>query len=476
MTPAPPSPDGHRDRLWQATLALAPVLLRLALVPFVDDPDADGYSRALIARDLAAAVRDGHATWGSLYVAVWPPAWALLCAAVDLLGADPYLGPKALSAIFGGLTAVLCHPLARRLGAPPRTARLAWLLATVSPLHVLYSSTAMTEAFYGFWFLLACLAFLRAERDNRWLYVAALALVPAGLTRFDAWILFPVVPLLALRQRRASLGTAAAATAILALVPLAWAALNQAARGHPLAFLGTHGEYVAHFFAQNPAYADRGLAGAGLHLGAMLTAVGATVTGLAILGFVRVKGREARALLVLVGVTLAWLLVLWALRKQAGWRRYYLATGLPLTVMAALAIGTLRRPRPALALVALELLVLTGVDAWMARWPARLRQTAAFLATADGTVLTDEPGVELLARLPPDRVVDTLEMPRTRAGALEFLRARGVRWVVFSDVDYSPLPEVFPRLREARDDPPLRLAFRSSVVRPLPQILVYRVD
>lgn len=463
-------------RAHKALLVLAPVALRAVLVFLVDDFDADGYARVQIAEDLAAAVRAGTATWASLYVAVWPPAWHVACAAANLLGVDAYYGAKLLSALFGGLTAVVAWALARRLGARPRTAWLAWGLVAVSPLHVLYSASAMTEAFYGFWFLLAAYCFVRADRGNGWLVACAAALLPAALTRFDVWILLPALPLLALVQRRTSVAGAVAVAPLFALGPILWFALNVAARGEPFAFAGVHAEYVRHFFQFHRVYADRGLVGTGVHLAFIAGAAGAATVALGAWALFRRRGRDARALAAIVGLAFGWLLVLWIVRKQIGWRRHYLAIGLALVAMAPFALEEVRRRRLALALVVLDLVALTAVDVWMARAPRRLRAAADFVAAKGGVVYCDEPGVRVLSRLPRARFVDGWAMPRTQDGFFAHLAAHDVRWVVFADVDYSALPDLFPALRGGAPElGPLRLAYTPPAMPPLPKLYVYAV-
>jgi hypothetical protein len=66
-----------------ALLALAPILLRLALVPLVADFEADAYSRMLWTQTLAEALRRHAPLLPAMYIPVWPPAWHFVGAVVE---------------------------------------------------------------------------------------------------------------------------------------------------------------------------------------------------------------------------------------------------------------------------------------------------------------------------------------------------------------------------------------------------------
>jgi hypothetical protein len=459
-----------------ALLIALPILLRAALVPFVADFEADAYARMQLTASLADALRRHLPLAGAMYVPVWPPAWHLTGALVELAWPSAYYVPKLLAALFGGLTPVLVYALARRISGELAPSLLAWLIVTVAPLEVLYATSGMSEAFYGFWFVLAALAFVHAERDNQWLLVAALALVPPSLTRFDGWILLPALVPFAWLQRRTRPTTAIGAFVIVALVPLAWFALDFYVAKRPLSFLAAHRAYVEHFYATyqfHDLYANRGPLGWTFHLACLATTMGVFTAVIGVRTAMREHGRDARALAGWIAITFAYLLAMWILRRQMGWRRHYLALGACLAVFAAIGFVRLGRRR-AIAFLVADFLLVLATSAPFVYVPRRFQQAASFLRAHEGRIYSDEPGVRLMTG--GERFVS--DAPRvTPAELIAWLKARDVRWVVFSNVDYSPLGEVFPWMKDGLDRPPFVRAFDPpSNRRPLPLVTVYRLD
>ena len=91
-------------------------------------------------------------------------------------------------------------------------------------------------------------------------------------------------------------------------------------------------------------------------------------------------------------------------------------------------------------------------------------------------VYCDAPGVTVLSDLPRSRFVDGQSVTHTRDGILNHMRDHGVRWVVYADVDYSPLPKLFPPMRRGENAPPFRLVYTPpSNIGYMPDIRVYEV-
>ena len=454
-----------------------PLLWRLALLFFVQDFEADAYARMQLAAQLAEAIRQGKPFWPALYVPVWPPCWQLLCAGVELLLGNAYFVPKILAAIFGGLTPVVVFALARRISAEPRAWWLSWLMATLAPLHVLYSTSGMSEAFYIFWFLFAAWLFLCADTGNRWLILSALALLPGALTRFDGWILLPALVPLALWQKRASLSTALLALAVAGLGPILWFALVWRVTGDPRSFLVEHTRYVRHFYQTyklHDLYANRGPLGLGFHLLVLLSSTGALAVVGGVVAVRQRQQRDARGLCAWLLVALVYLEAMWLIKRQVGWRRHYLGIGLGLYPFVASWLVGLER-RTAALLVGADLLFVLATSAPFAYVPRRFAQAAAFVKPRDGRVYTDEPGVRIISQLPAERLVS--DAPRLDPAAeTAWLEAHDVRWVVFSEVDYSPLGEVYPWMKSAGEVAPFHLAYTPpSNHAPLPRVLVYEL-
>ncbi len=488
-----------RPRLTLALVVLAPLLLRLALVFVVDDFEDDAWARDLITQRLSNDMAHGAVSLRSLLgVAVWLPAWQLLCAAIERVIDAPYYVPKVVAAIFGGLSPAIVFALAHRLAEtapakidPRRAAFIAWALAALAPWHTLYSSFGMTETFYAFWIVAAIYALVRAERDNRWFIVAAFALAPAVWTRFEGWLLVGVFPLLALAQRRARVGTFVIACVVLAVPPLAWLAINRAVTGDAMHFQHVGAHDVRTFLAfRGPAWSARGPVAIARHLGYIAAVNGVVVTLCAIVGFARIRTRDTRVVLAAVGSVFAFLFTLWLARRQVGWRRYYVPFGMPLTAMAGLALASIdaRRAKQIAAVIALESVAVVAFQVhflatWVRPWIALRRDAATFVRAREGSIYCDEPTVRMLSGLPSDRFVNQWALPEVRSGdatrAVAALRNRNVRWVVFVDVDYSALARTFGWMRGGAVENPFVRVLSPPADRTGPraiEISVYSID
>ncbi len=470
-----------RRRIARAALiVLAPICLRVVLALLVDDFEDDAWARDLIAQQLSGEMRAGSLSMASiLSVSVWLPAWQLLCAACERVVHEPYYVPKLLSALFGGLSPAIVFALARHLatgagegeGGSMRAAWTAWAFAALAPWHAMYSATGMSESFYGFWILVAMYGLVRSRADNRWLLVAALALGPATWTRFEGWVLAGAIPAIALVQRRARPVTFVAACVLIAVPPVLWLAINRAVSGDALHFARVGANDVRNFLAfRGTAFSDRGPLAIARHVAYIAAANGVVVTLLAARGLLRRRTSDTRALGAAILALLGLLLTLWLARRQVGWRRYYVPLGMPLCAAAGLGLVDLRRPRVAILAVALEALIVVGVQThFMVTWVrpriAARRDAATFLRARSGTIYCDEPAVRMLSGLPPERFVNQWQLPRGRDhdpdAMLASMRASRVRWVVFADLDYSALPHTFPWMRASRVEPPFALALAS---------------
>jgi len=173
-----------------AVIALA-LLIRVGLFPFAENKHGDAPMRALIAEWLnldphAAADPRTYCQFGPLHTSLMRP----------FLAVDP-VAPRSsryLSLLAGIAVFFPFLRLARRL-APPRFAPLAALALAVSPLHIQASITASSEALYLLLMVL-CLERLLAALDSGAAVAFALAGLLASLaaiTRYDAWIDFPIV-------------------------------------------------------------------------------------------------------------------------------------------------------------------------------------------------------------------------------------------------------------------------------------------
>jgi hypothetical protein len=233
---------------WIIGIAL---LLRLAVFPFAENKHGDSPMRALIAERMnldppTAADPRTYCQFGPLHTTLMR---AFLAIDPDAPRSSRYLSLLAGLAVFFPFLR-----LARRLStfpssssssssAPPPSSSvpaLAALALAVSPLHIQASTTAASEALYLF-LMVACLERLLAALDSGALATFALAGLLASLaavTRYDAWLAFPIVVVAALLltgPRRALPGLLVFSIATAAL-PLAWIIWGARSTDDPLFF------------------------------------------------------------------------------------------------------------------------------------------------------------------------------------------------------------------------------------------------
>jgi 4-amino-4-deoxy-L-arabinose transferase-like glycosyltransferase len=221
------------------------ILLRLAVFPFAENKHGDAPMRALIAERLnldARATADPrtYCQFGPLHPALMRPFIAL---DPDTPRSSRYLSLLAGIAVFFPFLR-----LARRL-AGDDAASLAALALAVSPLHIQASTTAASEALYLL-LMVACLERLTLALHcgmRRTFAVAGVLASLAAVTRYDAWLAFPVLvaaawwqgrgpDLAAARQGRSLLGGLALFSAVAAVLPLAWIGWGARATDDPIFF------------------------------------------------------------------------------------------------------------------------------------------------------------------------------------------------------------------------------------------------
>ena len=365
-TPAP-APAGGRAAL--AVIALA-LVLRAGLFAFAENKHGDAPMRALIAEwmnlDARAAVDPRtFCQFGPLQPALLRPFLALDPVAPR---SSRYLAMLAGIAVFFPFLR-----LARRIAAPAH-ATLAALALALSPLHIQASITASSEALYLL-LMVGCLERLLAALERPRAATFALAGLLASLaavTRYDAWIDFPIVVAAAWwwRPRAATLSTTTTTTtAGLAVFAIATAAL-------PLAWIGW-GAVTSH----DPFFFARYISSDHAHLAAAATArFGALGARARQLGVWSIAFAAAMGLPMVAGAALA-------LRRFGA-----LPPAAKIVVAAALAPPALYlakgllflsfEPLPRFALIPGALILPIAAQAAQARWGlARCRWMTAVGAT-----------------------------------------------------------------------------------------------
>ncbi len=226
---------------WRAPLVLtgAVGLVRLLVFPFAQDVYGDAIVRTQMGRDWAQAPHwmssfaDGPWQFGPLHLYV--------VGLGSLIGAE-----RLVSLVFGTLTTLPLYFLTRRLFSE-RAARIACLVFAFWGLHIQFSTTTASEALALF--LTACT--LAAFASERWA-LAGIALTLSCATRYDAWLLVPMlVGVLAVRRQWRP---AVVLGAISSVFPVVWMLGNWQALGDPLYPIHFVDAFHLKWFAENEAF------------------------------------------------------------------------------------------------------------------------------------------------------------------------------------------------------------------------------
>jgi 4-amino-4-deoxy-L-arabinose transferase-like glycosyltransferase len=216
--------DGFGRRL--ALVALGALAVRVVAAIATNDHLVQG--DALTFHQVARHLADGDGfrrpfTPGP--TAEHPPAWEVVLAGADRLGADGYLAHRLIGALLGTVTVVLVGLLGRAV-AGVRAGLAAAVVAALYPMLWTADVSLMSETLYG---ALLAAALLAAVARRAVLLGVLLGL--AALTRGEALLL---VPLLALPLFWRAPRALAACVAALALVLAPWTIRNLATFGAPV--------------------------------------------------------------------------------------------------------------------------------------------------------------------------------------------------------------------------------------------------
>ncbi|MCK6586269.1 MAG: glycosyltransferase family 39 protein [Polyangiaceae bacterium] len=197
--------DGRRDLAFSAALFVIALLPRLYVaIAWAREPVWDGHYYDFGARRIAAGL--GYSD--DIIVAgrtVWHP-WChypvgysgFLGIIYRIFGSGQDVAPVA-NAVTGALLAVVVHRLARYAASPLR-ARIAGLLAALSPGLIVYAALLMTEPLAGLGILTAAWLFARdaAQKPVRGALLAGLAFGLTALVRPQSLLCVPGLALIAL--------------------------------------------------------------------------------------------------------------------------------------------------------------------------------------------------------------------------------------------------------------------------------------
>ena len=167
------------------------------------------------------------------------------CAFISFIFGHTFYVAKLVSALCGIGVCLLVYQISLRLTDHRPLSLLAFALASLNPLHILYSSSSLTDIPHSF----LVMASLYFTLEKRWKTAAVFA-AAAGFMRIESWMLIALLPALQfLFQRRVSL----AALCIMIVSPLFWFYICWKATGSAMAYFEVRNRYIAEYTAANPA-------------------------------------------------------------------------------------------------------------------------------------------------------------------------------------------------------------------------------
>ncbi|HEV8588176.1 MAG TPA: phospholipid carrier-dependent glycosyltransferase [Pyrinomonadaceae bacterium] len=460
-------PHGIRAMNRQVKVGFA--LFAIAAIPrllgafFLPNTFGDAYVYIRDIGSLSTKIKGGTFAITDLY-GFWLPLYQFISADVNVFVGNGFYVGKVVSALFGVGVCLLVYAITLRLVAHKLAALLAFLLIALNPLHILNSTSAMTDVPHAF-FVLGCLYFVL---KRNWI-VAAIFAALAGLTRVESWMLIALIPALqVLRERRVSISP----MLIMLIPPLFWFWVSWKATGDWLACFKMRQQYHDWLLAQNPALAHFSVVGVAKDLAMFLsgTDIAVLIAAFAAGAFLAqqtVKQSRHRTpntepvLAALVFFFAFFILLLFAYvthQQPIIFPRYGLilfSLGIPILAWTYFAIVR-RRPESARDLfVTIALLCVlnasaqfTGAIGELNRYSAQRRVAdylrAHFDANSNGKIFCDEGTVRALSGIADDRFVTSSEVLKDYDGFLAALAEKKVEWTIIAPQPGSTPARLFP--------------------------------
>jgi hypothetical protein len=418
--------------------------------------------------DGAFAVRDLHG--------FWLPMYQFICAAASLLFGHTFYVAKLVSALCGAGVCLLVYQTSLRLTNHRPLSLLAFALAALNPLHILYSSSSLTDIPHGF----LVMASLYFALEKRWKTAAVFA-AAAGFMRVESWMLIALLPALQfLFQRRISLG----ALGILIISPIFWFYICWNATGNAMDYFEARNRYIAEYAVAKPSVMtfssqrlrlDRERLLVSTNLAVLCSCLAAALMIVRmIIKRIIARGRQkfvmesldfngVIATNVFFFANLGFLLFAYFTGSQPEiWSRYgliFFTLGLPVTAWTFLAI-TERRSKIILATAILAVSIFHTRDqvkevvSCLSEDSAR-SVVAAYLKEAQKNdpgfrIYCDDGQVRFLSGVGFDRFVTAHNLPADPAALLKRFDEAGVKYVVCANWEVSILTTLFPGVREGK--------------------------
>jgi hypothetical protein len=470
------APLGGRSVLLWAALILVSGLPRILGAFLLPNAFGDSYSYLEYIEAMRSKMADGTFAVKDLH-GFWLPLYQFICATASLLFGHTLYVAKVVSAISGIGVCLLVYQISLRLTNRLSLSLLAFAAAALNPLHVLYSSSSLTDIPHGF----LVMAVLYFALEKRW-KTAAIFAAAAGFMRVESWMLIALLPALQfLFQRRVSL----AALGIMIVSPLFWFYVCWKATGSAMAYFETRNRYLAEYMAAKPAITTFSsqrllldgekllvstnfavlcscLAAAWMIVRRMIVrrmiAGGRPKLGIAPLDFGGVTATN-----VFFFFNLGFLLLAYFTGGQPEiWSRYgliFFTLGLPVTAWTFLAIAE-RRSKTFMAVAILAVFAfhtkgqVREVVYCMSEESAR-----SVVATYLREIYKNDPGLRIycddgearfLSGVPSDRFLTSYNLPADPDALLKRFDEAGVKYALCPNWEASTLTRFFPELREGK--------------------------
>lgn len=454
----------NRKILWLSLLLLSgiPRILGAFLLP---NAFGDAYVYVRVIGEMSGKISAGTFQLTDVY-GFWLPLYQLVSAVLNVLVGNGFYAGKIVSAIFGIGVCLLVYRITLHLTKHRTAALLAFLLIALSPLHIAYSASAMTDVPHAF-FVLASLCFCLKQR---WVPAAIFAAL-AGLTRMESWMFLALIPAIQVfRDRRFSLS----AVLILLVPPVFWFYLSWKTTGDWFSSFVERRAYHDWLLNANPALAHFSLANILRDSATLLVSTDlAVLAGFFVAGLFVLKqlARRERIAELFPGIVpaLVFFLAFFSLivvtyltgTQPIIFPRYGLilfSLGIPILAWTFLMLKQ-RKPQWTRRLfIAILTICVLNASIEFAGAVGFVNATRAQRAVADylrdhvqpqanSRIFSDEGTVTVMSGIPPERFLTSSDAPKERPAFLAFLKEKNVEYVVFIDKGDSTLTKVFPELK-----------------------------
>jgi Dolichyl-phosphate-mannose-protein mannosyltransferase len=391
----------------------------------------------------------------------WLPLYQFLAALLNVFVGNGFYSGKLVSALFGVGTCLFVYAITEQLTQHRTAALLGFLLIALNPIHILTSSSALTDVPHAF-FVLASLYFVL---KGGW-FAAAIFAALAGMTRVESWMFIALIPLIQfLRERRVSIP----GVLIMLIPPLLWFYVSWKATGDWLACFRSRQEYHDWLLVQNPALASFSFAGVLKDSAIFINSIDVAVLIAAfVAGWFCLKRlisreghKEVQAILppvVFFFAFFALLVVAYITHQQPiMFPRYGLilfSIGIPMLAWTYLRF---RQAGARKLLISIIVVCVLGASVQFVGAIGVLNQISAqrgaaeylrnhFDLRSNARIFCDEGTVTVMSGIPMERFLTSTDAPKDREGFLKFLSEKKVKYLVYIPKSVSTPARVFPDL------------------------------